>query len=262
MPQPYHAGSSPVLRPREDPRDRAQRREVAVGVGPARRARADLEQRQLVDRREPRKNATKPASSRPARGSARPPRRRARRAARALSVGPAPARSGNAASSVAASAASRLRCASPGQAVLGRDRLALLGQLQPSRRMAGRLREDRGVRGPPPRPALPPRPWKTSARHRARAPARRAPPARGRSPTGRRGTRRPCPSRSSRPSPRARRALDDAPRSAVVEQLLDDRRRRAQVVDVSKSGTTESGSCRQVERRGEHVVGGCACPRR
>ena len=41
----------------------------------------------------------------------------------------------------------------PGEAVLERDRLALLGQLQPPGRVAGGLRENRGVR----RPAAPAR---------------------------------------------------------------------------------------------------------
>jgi hypothetical protein len=36
----------------------------------------------------------------------------------------------------------------PGEAVLERDRLALLGQLQPAGRVAGRLREDRSVGRP------------------------------------------------------------------------------------------------------------------
>ena len=64
-----------VLRPGEHPRDRAERGEVVGVVRPARRARRDLEQRQLVDRRE---RAEELARSRrpPRRTRDRPPARR------------------------------------------------------------------------------------------------------------------------------------------------------------------------------------------
>src|SRR5207247_1347588 len=41
-----------VLRPREDPRDRPQRAQIVLAARAARRPRADLEQRELVGRRE------------------------------------------------------------------------------------------------------------------------------------------------------------------------------------------------------------------
>ena len=174
VPQPYHAGQqAAVLRPREDPRDRAQRPQVVAAAGPRGRARADLEQRQLVDRREgaeerreagvlPDERAvgrlgerpTSPSRSpraRPSGGSVRATlgeRREQRRGERRLEVA----------------------VREPGQAVLERDRLALLGQLEPAGRVPGRLREDRGVR----RPAAAARRCRrgrgrSSARRRARA---------------------------------------------------------------------------------------------
>src|SRR5206468_11105567 len=52
-PAPVPGGQeAPVLRPREDPRDRAERREVVVALRPPSRTRADLEQGELVDGRE------------------------------------------------------------------------------------------------------------------------------------------------------------------------------------------------------------------
>ena len=68
-----------VLRPREHPRDRAQRREVAGALGPARGARADLEQRELVHRRERAEERRRSARRRRARGTRRATARRARR---------------------------------------------------------------------------------------------------------------------------------------------------------------------------------------
>ena len=62
--------------------------------------------------------------------------------------GSRPATAGKAVRSVAETAASRLRSARPGEAVLERDRLALLRQLQAAVDRAGRLGEDARVRRP------------------------------------------------------------------------------------------------------------------
>ena len=67
--------------------------------------------------------------------------------------------------------------------------------------------------GPPPRPSAPPRPWKKHPRRAVLAQhLGHARPARGRSPSPRRRSRRPCWSPSSRPSPPARRRRRAAPR--------------------------------------------------
>jgi hypothetical protein len=60
--------------------------------------------------------------------------------------------------------------------VLGGHHLALLGDAQRAVHRAGRLGEDRLVGGPPPRPTVPPRPWK----RRMRTPARSAAATRAR----------------------------------------------------------------------------------
>ena len=163
LPAPNQAGSSDaVLRPREHPRDRAQRCEVVLAAGPARRPRGDLEQRELVHRREraeerregvalPDEGAVgAPRARRPARRAARDPHRSAAAAA-------AP---GYVASSVPASAASRLRWASPSRLYLN-DIVSPCSVTfsRPGGKPAG-CEAIAACVGPPPRPALPPRPWK------------------------------------------------------------------------------------------------------
>ncbi len=138
----------PILRPREHPWDGSERLQVRRVFGRAARGtRADLEQRQFVDRRER-------AEERDERGVG--PHQRP--------VGPLrlPGRVGH---HVAAEGRGRrardvregreqrrrqrgfeVAIGEPGQAVLERDRFALLGQLQTPGRVAGGLRQDGRVR--------------------------------------------------------------------------------------------------------------------
>ena len=136
-----------VLRPGEDPRDGAERREVVVGGRTARRAGSDLEQRELVDRRElpeegeeaivppdeiavPLLGATRhrleqlPRAVRRRRPGYLGKRRQERCGHRRLEVAIREAR----------------------EAVLEGHGLTLLGQLQTTGRMPRRLGEDRGMR--------------------------------------------------------------------------------------------------------------------
>ena len=99
-----------------------------------------------------------------------------------------PARAGSGTPSAASPATRGLEVPprEPGQAVLERDRLALLGELEPAADGVRRLREDRRVRraSAPPRATAPAVEDGQLDTALARQPGER-PPARGRSPTGR-----------------------------------------------------------------------------
>ena len=128
----------PVLRPGEHPRDRAQRAEVVGAVGPPRRARADLEQRELVDRRERAEEvdearASRQTSARYVASDAAP--RASSSSSRSSGVGRAAGDARERAQHRPGERRLEVAVGEPGQAVLERDRLALLGQLQPARRM-------------------------------------------------------------------------------------------------------------------------------
>ena len=129
---------------------------------PRRRPRADLEQRQLVDRREGAEEARRtPGRPRRARGTgAGDVCETASIVSRAPLGASGRTRSGNAVSSVAASAASRFRRRDPGRpylkAIVSPCSVSLS---RPSTACGGCARIAAYV-GPPPRPALPPRPWK------------------------------------------------------------------------------------------------------
>ena len=222
VPQPYHDGSSAaVLRPREDPRDRAQRREVVLALRPARGTRADVEQRELVDRRE---RAEERRRSRGSSTSARYTLAASASASSATSaVSPSAPASGNAASSVAASADSRLRCASPGSPYLN----AIVSPCsvtfsRPGGSPCGCARIAAYV-GPPPRPALPPRPWKTVSSDAA--------PPRDVGERDERAADLPLRREVARVLRRVRVADHHLAAADRVEQLLVDARRGAQRVD-------------------------------
>src|SRR5205085_8071492 len=127
-----------VLGPREHPGDRAQRREKSLGLRPPRGTRADVEQPELVDRRERAEELDE----------ARVVDERAVGAARALGelleqsrVGIEPGRGGG--EQRRRERGLEVSVREPREAVLERDRLSLLGQLQPPGGHALRLREDR-----------------------------------------------------------------------------------------------------------------------
>ena len=136
---------------------------------------------------------------------AAPPRRRPR-SSRARRPAPRATRSGTRGEERRRDGGLEVPPREPGEAVLERDRLPLLGHLQPTVDRVRRLGEDRGVRRPAAAPGAPAAAVEDRQLDAAlsREPRERA-PARGRSPTGPSRRRRPCPSRSSRPSPRAHR---------------------------------------------------------
>ena len=142
---------APRLRPGEHPRDRAQRLELAA---PGRASGRDTG-REPISSRPSSSSGVNDRRKRGSSGSSQTIERYAACAARetASIVSRAPggasaSRLGSAVRSVAATAASRLRRARPGQAVLERDRLALLGELQPAGDSVRRLGEDRGMGRP------------------------------------------------------------------------------------------------------------------
>ena len=164
MPQPYQAGRSVrfCVQPKTQGIARSEP-EVVGALGPARGPRAEREQRELVDRGEGAEELDEARAS-PRRARGRSPRR-GRRARRGAPARPRPGRApddlGERAQHRPGERGLEVPVGDPGQPVLERDRLALLGQLQPARRVA----RAPGARiaacvGPPPRPALPPRPWK------------------------------------------------------------------------------------------------------
>ena len=168
VPRGQHAA---VLRPGEHPWDRAERCEILRTIGPAGRPRADVHQRELVDRREGTEEVDEPLVVDERRGTPRTSCRRARqRRPRRPRAGRRPFARARRRACVAASDASRLRYASPGSPYLN----AIVSPCsvtfsRPGGSPCGCARIASYV-GPPPRPALPPRPWKTvSSTPRARA---------------------------------------------------------------------------------------------
>ena len=155
-----------------------------------------------------------------------------------------------------------------GQPVLVRDRLALLGQLEPARADGpGGCARIAACVGPPPRPALPPRPWKiVSSMSRS---------------AGQRGERLlgavVLPGRRQVAAVLARvgvaehhlepaaAALDERAEALVVEQRGDGRRRLAEVGDRLEERHEREVLAdlrlRQVERP-QQVVRARRCPRR
>ena len=164
VPQPYHDGNRQRFCVQAKTQGIARSdREIVRALGPPRRPRADVEQRELVDRREGAEERRRSPRRRRACG-----RRRvasARRAASSSSSAPAggstSVRPRRRDGSVAASAASRFRYASPGRPYLN----AIVSPCSVSFRRPGGspcgCARIASYVGPPPRPALPPRPWKT-----------------------------------------------------------------------------------------------------
>ena len=160
-PEPYQPGSiSAALRPAEHPRDGAQVLD-APGAGPRRRPAADVQRRDLADRRDRREELDEPRLVVDERAvgvrasAASVDIVASKRSASAPRSGTAPAD----ASSVAATSVSRLRRAADGWLYLAAT-ISPCSVIRscPSTEPGGWARIA-SYAGPPPRPTVPPRPW-------------------------------------------------------------------------------------------------------
>ena len=163
VPQPYHAGSRQRFCVHAKTHGIARSEPtIVLAFWPPRRPRADVEQRELLDRRERAEEVDEArVVDERAVDAACARRRAASTSSSAPAGGSTPLGLGAATSSVAASAASRFRYASPGRPYLN----AIVSPCSVSFRRPGGspcgCARIASYVGPPPRPALPPRPWKT-----------------------------------------------------------------------------------------------------